>query len=186
MIYLQLFLSFLKIGAFSFGGGYAAMPMIQQQVVDVYHWLSVSEFGDLVTISQMTPGPIAINAATFVGIRVAGWQGSIMCNDGMCIPCVCDRDSNCLFLCKISSYGRNTNGVKYFTSCGDRTDLDFWNYDSCTGIFQGSHIDLQQINWIQGGIFIVCIYLLLRKKKDPIIVMLFAGVLNVIGSFFIS
>lgn len=70
MIYLQLFLSFLKIGAFSFGGGYAAMPMIQQQVVDAYHWLSVSEFGDLVTISQMTPGPIAINAATFVGIRV--------------------------------------------------------------------------------------------------------------------
>ena len=69
MIYLQLFLSFLKIGAFSFGGGYAAMPMIQQQVVDAYHWLSVSEFGDLVTISQMTPGPIAINAATFVGIR---------------------------------------------------------------------------------------------------------------------
>ena len=76
MIYLQLFLSFLKIGAFSFGGGYAAMPMIQQQVVDAYHWLSVSEFGDLVTISQMTPGPIAINAATFVGIRVVGWQGS--------------------------------------------------------------------------------------------------------------
>ena len=53
--------------------------------------------------------------------------------------------------------------------------------------FQGSHIDLQQINWIQGGIFIIVrIYLLLRKKKDPIIVMLFAGVLNVIGSFFIS
>ena len=47
MIYLQLFLSFLKIGAFSFGGGYAAMPMIQQQVVDAYHWLSVSEFGDV-------------------------------------------------------------------------------------------------------------------------------------------
>ena len=49
--------------------------------------------------------------------------------------------------------------------------------------FQGSHIELQQINWIQGAIFIICMYLLLRKKKDPIIVMLFAGVLNVIGSF---
>ncbi len=61
-----IILSFLKIGAFSFGGGYAAMPMIQQQVVDAYHWLSVSEFGDLVTISQMTPGPIAINAATLL------------------------------------------------------------------------------------------------------------------------
>ena len=86
MIYLQLFLSFLKIGAFSFGGGYAAMPMIQQQVVDAYHWLSLSEFGDLVTISQMTPGPIAINAATFVGIRVAGWQGALCATMGCVFP----------------------------------------------------------------------------------------------------
>ncbi len=58
MIYLQLFLSFLQIGAFSFGGGYAAMPLIQAQVVDLHHWLSLGEFTDLVTISQMTPGPI--------------------------------------------------------------------------------------------------------------------------------
>ena len=135
MIYLQLFLSFLKIGAFSFGGGYAAMPMIQQQIVNVYHWLSVSEFGDLVTISQMTPGPIAINAATFVGTRVAGWPGALCATMG--IPCVRDRDSNCLFLCKISSYGRTTNGVKYLTPCGDRTDLNFWNYDPYAGIFSG-------------------------------------------------
>ena len=56
MIYLQLFLSFLQIGAFSFGGGYAAMPLIQAQVVDLHHWLSLGEFTDLVTISQMTPG----------------------------------------------------------------------------------------------------------------------------------
>ena len=67
MIYLQLFLSYLQIGAFSFGGGYAAMPLIQAQVVEKYHWLSMTEFGDLVTIAEMTPGPIAINSATFVG-----------------------------------------------------------------------------------------------------------------------
>ena len=86
MIYLQLFLSFLKIGAFSFGGGYAAMPMIQQQMVDVYHWLSVSEFGDLVTISQMTPGPIAVNSATFVGIRIAGLPGAVAATWGCIFP----------------------------------------------------------------------------------------------------
>ena len=62
MIYLQLFLSYLQIGAFSFGGGYAAMPLIQAQVVEKYHWLSITEFGDLVTIAEMTPGPIAINS----------------------------------------------------------------------------------------------------------------------------
>mgnify|MGYP000563833095 CR=1 FL=1 len=86
MIYLQLFLSFLKIGAFSFGGGYAAMPMIQQQVVDAYHWLSVSEFGDLVTISQMTPGPIAVNSATFVGLKIAGIPGAIVATAGCILP----------------------------------------------------------------------------------------------------
>ena len=71
MICMQLFLSFLKIGAFSFGGGYAALPLIQNEVIHIHHWLSMTEFTDLVTISQMTPGPIAINAATFVGIKIA-------------------------------------------------------------------------------------------------------------------
>ena len=66
MIYLQLFLSFLQIGAFSFGGGYAAMPLIQSQVVDLHGWLTMKEFTDLVTIAEMTPGPIAVNSATFV------------------------------------------------------------------------------------------------------------------------
>ena len=59
MIYLQLFLSFLQIGMFSFGGGYAAMPLIQGQVVTTHHWLSMEEFTDLITISQMTPGPVS-------------------------------------------------------------------------------------------------------------------------------
>ena len=72
MIYLQLLLSFLQIGLFSFGGGYAAMPLIQEQIVDIHGWLDMEQFTDLITISQMTPGPIAINSATFVGIRIAG------------------------------------------------------------------------------------------------------------------
>ena len=67
MIYLQLFFSFLQIGMFSFGGGYAALPLIQEQVVTQHGWLSRSEFTDLITISQMTPGPIAVNSATFAG-----------------------------------------------------------------------------------------------------------------------
>lgn len=71
MIYLQLFLSFLQIGLFSFGGGYAAMPLIQGQVVTLHGWLTISEFTDLITISQMTPGPIAVNSATFVGMKIA-------------------------------------------------------------------------------------------------------------------
>ena len=76
MIYLQLFLSFLQIGMFSFGGGYAAMPLIQGQVVTTHGWLTMSEFTDLITISQITPGPIAVNSATFVGLKIAGCGGN--------------------------------------------------------------------------------------------------------------
>lgn len=86
MIYLELFLSFLQIGLFSFGGGYAAMPLIQGQVVNGHHWLSMTEFTDLITISQMTPGPIAVNSATFVGIRIAGIPGALVATLGAFYP----------------------------------------------------------------------------------------------------
>ena len=85
-LYLQLFISFLQIGALSFGGGYAAMPLIQQQVVTLHGWLSLSEFTDLITISQMTPGPIAINSATFVGTRVGGFWGALCATTGCVLP----------------------------------------------------------------------------------------------------
>ncbi|MFR7643312.1 chromate transporter [Eubacterium sp.] len=86
MIYLQLFLSFLQIGAFSFGGGYAAMPLIQEQVVTLHGWLTTAEFTDLITISQMTPGPIAVNSATFVGLKIAGIGGALVATLGCILP----------------------------------------------------------------------------------------------------
>ena len=73
MIYLELFWSFFKIGLLSIGGGYAAMPIIQNQVIDIHHWLTMTQFTDIITIAEMTPGPIAINSASFVGIQVAGF-----------------------------------------------------------------------------------------------------------------
>ena len=86
MILIQLLLSFLQVGLLSIGGGYAALPIIQNQVVDLNHWLTVREFGDIVTISQMTPGPIAINAATFVGTKIAGVPGAIVSTLGTVLP----------------------------------------------------------------------------------------------------
>lgn len=86
MIYLQLFLAFLQIGAFSFGGGYAAMPLIQAQVIDKYGWLTIQDFTDLVTIAEMTPGPIAVNSATFVGNQVAGIPGALIATFGVILP----------------------------------------------------------------------------------------------------
>jgi len=86
LIYLKLFWSFFQIGLFSIGGGYAAMPIIQKQVVDLNKWLSMKEFVDIVTISQMTPGPIAINASTFVGMRISGVWGAIIATAGCVTP----------------------------------------------------------------------------------------------------
>jgi chromate transporter len=79
MILFKLFLSFLKIGVFAFGGGYAMIPLIQQEIVIANKWLTMEEFVDLIAIAEMTPGPIAVNSATFVGYRVAGLTGSVVC-----------------------------------------------------------------------------------------------------------
>ena len=86
MIYMQLFFSFLLVGLFSIGGGYAAIPLIQAQVVQAHAWLSMAEFTNLVTIAEMTPGPIAVNAATFVGIQVAGLPGALIATIGCIFP----------------------------------------------------------------------------------------------------
>lgn len=86
MIYLELFWSFVQVGLFCVGSGYASMPLIQAQVIDVHGWLSISEFIDIFTISQMTPGPIGINAATFVGMKVAGFLGAIVATLGFVTP----------------------------------------------------------------------------------------------------
>ena len=86
MIYLELFWSFFQIGLFSIGGGYAAMPLIQNQAVDTHSWLTMTQFADIMTIAEMTPGPIAINSATFVGIQVAGLLGAIVATVGCVFP----------------------------------------------------------------------------------------------------
>ncbi|MFW5628786.1 MAG: chromate transporter [Candidatus Cloacimonadaceae bacterium] len=86
MILLNMFLTFFKIGLFSFGGGYAILAMIRQEVVLINPWLTQQEFMQVVAISQMTPGPIAINAATFVGYHKAGVLGSFVCTLGVVMP----------------------------------------------------------------------------------------------------
>ena len=88
MIFLQLFWVYLKIGLFGFGGGYAMLSLIQHEVVDRYGWISPSEFTDIVAISQMTPGPIGINSATYIGYVAAGnsvW-GSVIATVAVCLP----------------------------------------------------------------------------------------------------
>lgn len=87
MIYLQLFYSYLKIGFFGFGGGYAMLSLIQYEVVEHNEWLTNSEFADIVAVSQITPGPVAINSATYVGYSVTGnFWGALIATFAVCLP----------------------------------------------------------------------------------------------------
>lgn len=86
MIYFELFYTFILIGLSAFGGGYAAMPLIQNFIVENKHWITLSELADITSLSQMTPGPILVNAATFVGIKVGGNLGGLIATLGSVLP----------------------------------------------------------------------------------------------------
>lgn len=85
---LKLFISFLKIGAFSFGGGYAMLPLIKKEIIEVHGWLTLTEFIDILAVVEMTPGPIAINSATFLGYKVGGVLGSIVATIAVILPSI--------------------------------------------------------------------------------------------------
>lgn len=186
MIYLQLFLSFLQIGAFSFGGGYAAMPLIQNQVVQLHPWLSQSEFTDLITISQMTPGPIAVNSATFVGTRIAGVPGALAATIGCVLP-------SCILvtvLAKIYLKYRNLSllqgilkslrpaVIAMIAAAGVSILVTaFWGNAASLPdpVFILSNTNLRAV-----GIFLISLILLAKCKMNPIHVMLLSGGAEVI------
>ena len=185
MILLQLFWSFLQISLFSFGGGYAAMPLIQAQIVTQHGWLGMAEFTDLVTISQMTPGPIAINAATFVGLRVAGLSGALAATVGCMLPsCVLVTLLARLYLkYRDMSLLQGILGslrpavVAMVAAAGISILITaFWGGDQI-----GS---LESTRWWMVGIFALCVLFLKKLNWNPIAVMLSAGVLRVLLAVF--
>ena len=86
MILLELFLTFLKIGAFTFGGGYAMLPLIQREIVEKRKWITNDDILEVVAIAESTPGPIAVNSATFVGYRTGGFSGALLATLGVVLP----------------------------------------------------------------------------------------------------
>ncbi|MDR0421347.1 MAG: chromate transporter, partial [Prevotellaceae bacterium] len=89
-VLIQLFITFFKIGLFGFGGGYSMLSIIQYEIVEAHQWLTVKEFTDIVAISQSTPGPIAVNSATYVGYAVTGGTvlGSAVATLAVCLPSI--------------------------------------------------------------------------------------------------
>ena len=173
-------ISFLQIGMFSFGGGYAAMPLIQGQVVTTHGWLTMSEFTDLITISQITPGPIAVNSATFVGLKIAGIPGAVVATVGCILP-------SCIIvtiLARLYLKYRNLDllqgvlkslrpaVVAMIASAGILILKNaFWG--------SGGTISLTGTEWSMVVIFGICVLLLRKTKLNPIWVMVLAGVMKV-------
>lgn len=176
MIYLQLFLSFLQVGLFSVGGGYAAMPLIQSQVVETHAWLSMSEFTDLITIAEMTPGPIAINSATFVGIRIAGVGGAIIATIGCILP-------SCFIVSLLAFIYYKYKGLPAVQSVLAGLRPAVVALIAAAGIsilnlvlFSDASLQKQNVNWIGAGIFLAAFITLRKWKLNPILVMSVCGI----------
>lgn len=183
MIYLKLLWSFLQVGLFSFGGGYGILPVIQQQVVTENHWLSLKEFTDVVTISQMTPGPIALNAATFVGIKLGGILGAVVATIGCSLPTALlalivghyyykYRD---MTLVKGVFEGLRPAIVSLIATAGlSILSLSLFN----TETFRSAA--LSHVDWKAAIIFVACLIILRKWKSNPIYIMLGSGAVGAV------
>jgi chromate transporter len=180
MIYLQLFFSFLQVGMFSIGGGYAAMPLIQSQVVTQHPWLTLQEFTDLITIAEMTPGPIAVNSATFVGIRIAGIPGAIIATLGCITPA--------LFIVSLLAYVYN-----HYQNLSVLQNVLACLRPAVVALIAGAGLSILQmvlfgdnapslggIDWI-GALSFIAAFIALRKfKTNPIMTMAACGVVGLV------
>lgn len=172
---IKLFISFLKIGLFSFGGGYAALPLIQQEVVTQNGWLGVSEFNDLITISQMTPGPIALNSATFVGQRVAGFPGSLAATIGCILPSAIIVGALSYFYKKYKDLDLMTEVLKFLRPAIVVMILIAGLDILKTALFDVKAIALVNLDFKMLGLFIGAFIIMQKKDLDPIKVMLASG-----------
>lgn len=172
MIYWHLWCVYLKIGLFGFGGGYAMLSLIQYEVVDKHHWLSLQEFTDVVAISQMTPGPIGINSATYIGYTVTGnvW-GSVIATIAVCLP-------SFLLVLLISFFFARFKKNKYvaaaFTGLRPMT----------VGLIAAAALIMMNgenfIDYKSILIFAAAFYLTWKYKVHPILMICMAGVAGVI------
>lgn len=177
---LKLFLTFFQIGLFSIGGGYAILPMVEQHVVELHGWLTPTEYMDILTISQMTPGPIAINAATFVGTKLAGIPGAVISTLGCVAPSFIIVLALSYFYMKYKSMSviKGVLGtlrpavVALIASAGlSIICLAFWNGGPVVW-------NLQALDFIAIGIFALCLSILRIRKPSPIAVILGAGIMG--------
>lgn len=180
MIYLKLFFAFFQVGLFSFGGGYAAVPLIQSRIVEQNGWLTLQQFADLITIAEMTPGPIAINSATFVGTQVAGLPGAIVCTLG----CVMPSFIIVLILAKLYVKYRNLRAMQGILT-GLRPAIVAMIASAGASLLilavfntEIAAIDEGSFQWVEAVLFLAGVFVLRKFNMNPIAVIFGSGVLG--------
>lgn len=154
------------------------MPLIQNQIVTAHGWLSMDEFTDLITISQMTPGPIAVNSATFVGIKIAGIPGAFAATLGCILP-------SCIIVTLTAKIYLKYRKMNVLQSVLDSLRPAVVAMIASAGIsilissfWENGSIILANIDWSMVIIFVVCVVLLQKIKMNPIVVMILAGIMK--------
>lgn len=165
-VLLKLFLSFLKTGAFTFGGGFAMLAIIEREIVEKHKWIDKDEYMELIAITQAAPGSIAVNTATFIGYKVAGLPGALVAGLGNVLP-------SFVIILLI---------VKYFYGFRDNAIVSkvFKGIEPAVAalIFGAAYQLLRQndFHFVQIGIILVALLILLFTSISPIYLILFAGI----------
>ena len=172
MIYWQLICVYLKIGVFGFGGGYAMLSLIQFEIVERYHWLTLQQFTDVVAISQITPGPIGINSATYIGYTVTGniW-GAVIATVAVCLP-------SFLMVLFISYFFVKFKNNKYVNAAMSGLlpmSVALIGAAALLLMNKDNFIDYKSIL-----IFVAAFFLTWKYKVHPILMILLAGVMGFI------
>lgn len=185
---LTLFISFLQVGLFSVGGGYAAIPLIQEQIVDKHQLLTMAEFTDLITIAEMTPGPISINSATFVGQRVYGTLGAIVCSVAAVLPAFCI----CLILAYFYYKYKNFSGVQTVLGALRPAVIALIASAGASilvlALFNTSfsHIVLADFRWLEFGLFVAGFFILRKFKTNAVSIIIGTGVVGTVLQIIIN
>lgn len=172
---LDLFISFFKVGLFSFGGGYAALPLIQEEVVNANSWLGISEFNNLITISQMTPGPIAINSASFVGMRVFGIWGAIVASLGCITPSFIIVGTISYFYSKYKNLDTMQSVLGFLRPAVVSMILAAGIDILKTAFFDVKNISFGNLDISMVLLFVFILVAIRKTKIDPIFLMIISG-----------
>ena len=179
MIYLQLFQTFFIVGLFGFGGGYGATALMQDLIVTERGWLTMKEFADVITVSEMTPGPMGINIASFVGVRVAGIAGTAVSTMSYVLPSAVIVMVLARFYMKYRQLKMVQQVLKGLQPAVCALSISAAVRLAVNAVWAGN-INFDKTNWIAAAMCAVLLVMLRKKRIAPIPAIFASGVVGAV------